>query len=96
MELLGSGDSVVVGWDARMPLRSVEPEGTPAPADPYPQFQARFAAAYRAEMEWFVELAAGRRESPCTAEDALEALRIAVACDRSRAEHRPVRVEEVG
>ena len=96
MELLGSGDSVVVGWDGRMPLRSVEPEGPPAPDNPYPHFQARFAQAYRAEMEWFVELAAGRRESPCTAEDALAALRIAVACGRSRAEHRPVRLEEVG
>jgi myo-inositol 2-dehydrogenase / D-chiro-inositol 1-dehydrogenase len=96
MELLGSGDSVVVGWDGRMPLRSVEPDGPAGPADPYPNFPARFAEAYRAEMEWFVELAAGRRESPCTAEDALSALRIAVACDRSRAEHRPVRVEEVG
>jgi len=95
MELLGSGDSVVVGWDARTPLRSLEPEAAPAPSDPYPHFQDRFSAAYRAEMEWFVELAAGRRESPSTGEDALEALRIAVACDRSRAEHRPVRLEEI-
>jgi myo-inositol 2-dehydrogenase/D-chiro-inositol 1-dehydrogenase len=86
----------VVGWDARMPLRSVEPDAAPTPADPYPHFQARFATAYRAEMEWCVELAAGRRESPGTAADALAALRIAVACDRSRAEHRPVRLEEVG
>jgi myo-inositol 2-dehydrogenase/D-chiro-inositol 1-dehydrogenase len=95
MELLGSGDSVVVGWDGRTPLRSLEPEAAPAPSDPYPHFQDRFSAAYRAEMEWFVELAAGRRESPSTGEDALEALRIAVACDRSRAEHRPVRLEEI-
>lgn len=95
MEILGSGDSVVVGWDDRLPLRSVEPGAPPAPADAYRGFQERFAEAYRAEMAAFVEVAAGRQQSPCTAEDALEAMRVAVACDLSRAEHRPVRLEEV-
>jgi myo-inositol 2-dehydrogenase/D-chiro-inositol 1-dehydrogenase len=95
MELLGSGDSVSVGWDDRLPLRSVEPGASPAPADAYANFQQRFAEAYRAEMHAFVDVAAGRRTSPCTAEDALEAMRVAVACDRSREEHRPVRLEEV-
>ena len=94
MELIGSGDSVAVGWDDRTPLRSVEPAG-PAPADAYRDFQDRFGEAYRAEMAWFVDVAAGKRESPCTAQDALEALRIAVACDRSRAEGRPVALEEI-
>ena len=95
MELIGSSDCIAVGWDGRMPLRSVEPDGPPAPSDPYPGFKERFAAAYRAEMAAFVEVAARERESPCTADDALEALRVAVACDTSRREHRPVRVEEV-
>jgi myo-inositol 2-dehydrogenase/D-chiro-inositol 1-dehydrogenase len=95
MELLGSGDSVAVGWDERLPLRSVEPGAAPAPADAYGGFQERFAAAYRAEMAAFVEVAAGRQQSACTAEDALEAMRVAVACDLSRAEHRPVRLDEV-
>jgi myo-inositol 2-dehydrogenase / D-chiro-inositol 1-dehydrogenase len=95
MELHGSGDSVAVGWDPRLPLRSVEPGMPPAPADAYENFQQRFAAAYRAEMAAFVDVAAGRAESACTAEDALEAMRVAVACDRSRAEHRPVLVEDV-
>jgi myo-inositol 2-dehydrogenase/D-chiro-inositol 1-dehydrogenase len=96
MELLGSGDSIAVGWDERLPLRSVEPGAPPAPADAYGGFQARFAEAYRAEMTAFVEVAAGRQRSACTAEDALEAMRVAVACDLSRAEHRPVRLDEVG
>ena len=95
MELLGSGDSIAVGWDERMPLRSVEPGAPPAPADAYRGFQERFAEAYRAEMNAFVQVAAGRQESACTAEDALEAMRVAVACDLSRKEHRPVRLEEV-
>ena len=95
MELLGSGDSVVVGWDDRLPLRSIEPGGAPAPEDAYANFHERFADAYRAEIAAFVDVAAGRAASACTAEDALEAMRVAVACDLSRAEHRPVRVEEV-
>jgi myo-inositol 2-dehydrogenase/D-chiro-inositol 1-dehydrogenase len=95
MELFGSGDSVAVGWDPRTPLRSVEPTMNGPSGRPYRNFQERFAAAYRAEMDAFVDVAAGRRESPCTARDALEALRTAVACDRSRAEHRPVKLAEV-
>ena len=95
MEVFGSGDSVSVGWDDRMPLRSVEPGMPAAPARPYGQFQERFAAAYRAEMTAFIDVVAGRRENPCTPEDALAALRVAVACDVSRAEHRPVRLREV-
>jgi myo-inositol 2-dehydrogenase / D-chiro-inositol 1-dehydrogenase len=95
MELFGSGDSVSVGWDARTPLRSVEPGMPPAPAEAYARFQERFADAYRDEMAAFVEVAEGRRENPCTPEDALEALRVAVACDLSRAEHRPVQLAEV-
>src|SRR6266540_5000530 len=95
MELIGSRDCVAVGWDDRTPLRSVEPEGPPAPSAAYRDFQDRFADAYRAEMVAFLQVAAGERESPCTAQDALEALRIAVACDRSRAERRPVSLEEV-
>jgi myo-inositol 2-dehydrogenase / D-chiro-inositol 1-dehydrogenase len=95
MELFGSSDSVAVGLDRRTPLRSVEPTMTDAPDGPYRNFRDRFAPAYRAEMDAFIDVAAGRRDSPCTADDALAALRTAVACDRSRAEHRPVRLAEV-
>ena len=38
---------------------------------------------------------AGKRPSPCTVADGLEADWIAEACARSLAEHRPVRIEEV-
>ena len=94
MELFGSRDSAVVGWDDRMPLRSLEPGGVAAPSDPYPNFQERFRKAYERELAAFVEVARGERENPCTVEDAREALRVAVACDISRREHRPVKVAE--
>jgi myo-inositol 2-dehydrogenase / D-chiro-inositol 1-dehydrogenase len=96
MELFGAGDSVAVGWNARTPLRSVEPDGPPAPEHPYGFFLDRFDAAYRAELHAFVEVAAGRMPNPCPPEEAREAIRVAMACDLSRSLHRPVRVDEVG
>lgn len=41
------------------------------------------------------QLAKGERESSCTVEDARETLRVAVACDLSRAKVKPVAVSEV-
>jgi myo-inositol 2-dehydrogenase / D-chiro-inositol 1-dehydrogenase len=95
MELFGSGDSVVAGWDDRMPMRSLEPGAAPAPSDPYSFFLDPFAPAYRAELHAFIEVAAGRIANPCPPEDAREAIRVAMAFDLSRKLHRPVRIEEV-
>ncbi len=95
MEIFGSRDSVSVGWDGRTPLRSLEPGMPPAPDHPYELFLDRFDAAYRRELGAFVDVARGVAPSPCTVEDAEIALHVALACGRSRLEHRPVRVEEV-
>ncbi len=95
LEVFGSGDSVVVGWDDHTPLRSMEPGVPPPPGPPYRFFQDRFAAAYRAELAAFLDVAAGERPSPCTVVDAEWALRIAEACELSRRDERPVRLEEV-
>lgn len=95
MELHGFRDSIAVGLEDRLPLRSVEP-GTAFPAGtPHDFFMDRFAAAYRAELTAFTEVVAGRRPSPCTVADALEAGWIAEACTLSLRSHRPVTVEEV-
>ncbi|MEU9465705.1 Gfo/Idh/MocA family oxidoreductase [Streptomyces avermitilis] len=95
MELHGFRDSIAVGLEDRLPLRSVEP-GTVFPAGtPHDFFMDRFAAAYRAELTAFTEVVAGRRPSPCTVADALEAGWIAEACTLSLRSHRPVTVEEV-
>jgi myo-inositol 2-dehydrogenase / D-chiro-inositol 1-dehydrogenase len=94
-ELFGSRDSISVGLGPHTPMRSVEP-GVPPPAGPaWPGFIDRFAAAYRAELVGFMEVAQGRAPSPCTARDGVEALRIAEAADRSLREHRPVRLDEI-
>jgi myo-inositol 2-dehydrogenase/D-chiro-inositol 1-dehydrogenase len=93
-EILGSGDSIAVGIDGRTPLHSVQPGAPPPPADPYRGFLDRFRDAFIAETAAFVDLALGRGSNPCPPEEALSALRVAVACDRSWRERRVVGVEE--
>ncbi|MFI6644840.1 Gfo/Idh/MocA family oxidoreductase [Streptomyces sp. NPDC050504] len=99
MELAGEKDQWVVGLDGRTPLTSAEPVGPPPPADPWPGFLERFGPAYEAELDAFVALArdggGGGAVNPCDGYEALAALRIAEACERSRREHRPVRLDEV-
>lgn len=95
LEVLGSDGNVVVGLDDRAPLRSVEPGARPLPGPAYPGFMERFRPAYVSELKAFLEVAAGRAASPCGAADALEAFYIAEACDVSRRERRPVRVDDV-
>ena len=94
-ELFGSRDSISVGLGPRTPIRSVEP-GVPPQAGPaWPHFLDRFGAAYTAEFAAFIGVARGDRATPCTADDGVQALRIAEAATRSLHEHRPVRVEEI-
>jgi myo-inositol 2-dehydrogenase/D-chiro-inositol 1-dehydrogenase len=94
-ELLGSGDSIVVGVDRRTPVHSVEPKAPPPPLDPYRGFLDRFSQAFGDETAAFVDLVLGRASNPCPPQEALIALRVAVACERSRRERRVVAVEEV-
>jgi myo-inositol 2-dehydrogenase/D-chiro-inositol 1-dehydrogenase len=96
LEVLGCDDSVSVGLDDRLPLRSTE-SGVAFPSGvAYPNFMERFRSAYARELAAFLDVVAARASSPCTVYDALAAFRIAEACERSRREHRPVRVAEAG
>ncbi|WP_418959906.1 Gfo/Idh/MocA family oxidoreductase [Streptomyces tritici] len=95
MELAGERDQIAVGLDARTPLSSVEPEGPPPAEKPWSGFLERFAPAYEAELDAFVRLVRGEAPNPCDGREALQALRIAEACERSRRERRPVALTEV-
>ncbi|MFE6359165.1 Gfo/Idh/MocA family oxidoreductase [Streptomyces sp. NPDC057806] len=95
MELHGMRDSIAVGLEDKLPLRSVEPGAAFPAGTPHDFFMDRFAAAYRAELAAFTEVVAGARTSPCTVADALEAGWVAEACTLSLHEHRPVTVAEV-
>jgi myo-inositol 2-dehydrogenase/D-chiro-inositol 1-dehydrogenase len=93
LEVCGSKGTLVAGMTDESPL--VSAEGAPWPGGtPYPGFMERFLDAYRAELTAFTEVAAGTRQSPCTALDARAALAIADAATRSRAEGRPIRLPE--
>lgn len=95
MEVAGTRGTVAVGLEPHAALRSAEP-GAAFPGEPaWTGFWPRFVAAYDAEMTAFVAMARGEADSPCTVEEALEALYVAEAADRSRREHRPVTVAEV-
>jgi myo-inositol 2-dehydrogenase/D-chiro-inositol 1-dehydrogenase len=94
-EILGSGDSIVIGVDGRTPVHSVQPDAPAPPADPYRGFLDRFNSAFISETAAFVDLVAGRGPNLCQAEAALRALEVAVACERSWRERRVVTLEEV-
>ena len=98
MEIFGSLDSVASGVNARTPLRGLDSaEGTVTAMniDPYRGFVDRFRDAFRNETRAFAEVVAGLRPNPCPPESAREALRVALACEISVEQQRPVRVCEV-
>lgn len=94
-EVIGSRDALCAGWTERTPLRSADPGAAAGPVDPYPAFPDRFGPAYRAEVEAFVALVRGEAPNRSPGRGALDALRVAVAADRSLAEHRPVAIDEI-
>jgi myo-inositol 2-dehydrogenase/D-chiro-inositol 1-dehydrogenase len=76
-------------------MRSVEP-GVPPPTGPaWPNFLERFGDAYSAEFAVFLRVARSEEPSPCTANDGVQALRIAEAANRSLHDHRPIRLTEI-
>jgi myo-inositol 2-dehydrogenase/D-chiro-inositol 1-dehydrogenase len=96
MEAIGSRDSLAIGLSPRTPIASTEVDGSamfPGPA--WQGFLERFAEAYRLELQEFLRVARAEVPSPCTVEDGLEAMRIAVAAGRSRVEGRPIALAEV-
>ncbi|MCX2924477.1 Gfo/Idh/MocA family oxidoreductase [Streptomyces sp. NEAU-W12] len=95
MELAGERDQIVVGLDDRTPIASTEPTGPPAADKPWTGFLERFGPAYEAELNGFVEVVRGKRPNPCDGREALQALRVAEACELSRRERRPVRLMEI-
>jgi myo-inositol 2-dehydrogenase / D-chiro-inositol 1-dehydrogenase len=95
MEVMGSRGTVGVGYDDSLAVRSLEAD-VDFPRGPQKwSFMERFLPAYRSELAAFCDVVAGRSPSPCTVTDALEAFRIAEACELSRATGQPVEVSEI-
>jgi myo-inositol 2-dehydrogenase/D-chiro-inositol 1-dehydrogenase len=96
MEVMGSEGTIGVGYDDSLAVRSVE-AAVDYPRGPQKwSFMERFLPAYRTELAAFADVVAGRADSPCTVADALEAFRVAEACEVSRASGRPVAMTEIG
>ncbi|MDX6330667.1 MAG: myo-inositol 2-dehydrogenase / D-chiro-inositol 1-dehydrogenase, partial [Streptomycetaceae bacterium] len=98
LEVCGSAGARLVGLDDRAAMPSAEAGerlSWQRSTTPYANFLERFHDAYAAELSAFVEVAAGRADSPCTPAEALEALYIAEACERSRRTGAPVDVAAV-
>ena len=87
LEVHGSADSIVAGWD---PERT-SPDGTPHGSVP-----DRLAEARRRELHAFCAMVAGASStSLCTLDEALETALIADAATTSMHEKRPVRIDEI-
>ncbi|MFJ6749870.1 Gfo/Idh/MocA family oxidoreductase [Streptomyces sp. NPDC091266] len=96
LEVCGSEGARFVGLDDRAPLPSAEAQlSWQRSASPYATFMERFHDAYVRELGVFADVAAGRAPSPCSPAEALEALYVAEACDRSRRTGQPVAVADV-
>jgi len=72
----------------REPASAVRLENVGAPIE-------RFGESLRQETMASIEVMRGERENPSPPASAMEALRVAVACEVSREEERPVRVAEI-
>ena len=95
VEIHAAKDTLAIGIDPHTPWRSVETDAPALAGPPYPSFFVRFGDAYKAELAHFLRFAKGEAENPCTASDALEALRVAEAAGRSWRERRPVALTEI-
>ena len=96
VEIHAAKDTLAIGIDPRTPWRSAEADAPTLAGPAYPSFFVRFGDAYKAELAHFLRFAKGEAENPCTAADALEALRVAEAAGRSWRERRPVALTEIG
>ena len=94
LEACGQYGTLVAGLDPHAPLPSAEPD-VPGVAEPYQGFADRFRDAYAAELAAFVDVVRGERDAPCGGDDALAALVVAEAAERSRREHRTVAIKEL-
>lgn len=95
LEVAGTRGTMAVGLDDHLAVRSAEPGVTFPGGTPHPTFWERFAPAYAAEINAFVEVVRDGRPSPCTVDEALEALYVAEAATLSRLEGRRVEIAEV-
>lgn len=90
-EIWGTKGSIQIGYYRQTPILMFGPEGITHDAVPY--FMERFESAYLAQIQNFAEHVRKGLPPSITGADAVAALRISVAANRSLREGRPVEVE---
>jgi len=91
-EIWGTRGSIQIGYYRQTPILMLTPEGITHDAVPY--FMERFENAYLAQIQNFVEHVRNGLPPAITGTDAMAALRISLAANRSMREGRPVDIEE--
>jgi len=91
-EIWGTRGSIQIGYYRQTPILMLTPEGITHDAVPY--FMERFENAYLAQIQNFVEHVRSGLPPAITGTDAMAALRISLAANRSMRESRPVDIEE--
>jgi inositol 2-dehydrogenase len=92
-ELLGTQGTLRIGYLRETPLMVMTKSGVNHDTVPY--FMERFRDAYTAQLENFAQNVLQGRRPPITADDGVEALRIAVAATRAYKTGQPVSVSSV-
>jgi len=92
-EIWGTKGSIQIGYYRQTPILMFTSAGVTHDAVPY--FMERFENAYLAQIQDFAEHLQKGLSPSITGEDALAALRISLAANRSMSEGRPVDVEEL-
>lgn len=95
LDLMGTAGAANVGLDNKVPFRSTEDGVEFPPEAPWDNFIARFLPCYTRQLDHFLRNTMVGLPSASTANDAVAALRIALACNKSRDERRPVKVSEI-
>jgi predicted dehydrogenase len=91
-EIWGTKGSIQIGYYRQTPILMLTPEGISHDAVPY--FMERFENAYLAQIQNFVEHVRQGLPPSIGGADAMAALRVSAAANRSMRERRPVDVEE--
>jgi myo-inositol 2-dehydrogenase/D-chiro-inositol 1-dehydrogenase len=92
-EIFGSEGAAFVGQARQTPIEIYSAAGVCH--DHIDWFIERFEKAYAAELASFIDAILADRPVAVTGEDGRAALAMAVAAERSRALHRPVRMDEI-
>ena len=91
-EVWGTKGSIQIGYFRETPILVMTEQGVTHDVVPY--FMQRFKDAYLTQIEDFVDSVLADRSPSITGQDAIAAMRISAAANRSLAESRPVAISE--